>query len=302
LDSSPSNPKTLGVPNTVDPLFQWHHQPFAYFEKSKPFDATQSDGRNPYAAAHLQDEANFYADIANGTLPSVSFVKFLGPDNEHPGYATLQEGQQHVADLVASVQSNPVLWAHTAIIITYDEHGGRWDHVPAPSRDIWGPGVRVPAIVISPFARLGYVDHEPRDTSSILSTIEQRFGLPSLNQRDANAPTFFDVFTDVQIVRGSDIYNRRTGKVSEVVTLVNNSSSPISGPINLALDGLSGNTSLVNSSGMTANNAPLGSPYITVTTNDLAPFASVTVTLSFTKPVSGGIAYKARTITGTANP
>ncbi|HLH55243.1 MAG TPA: alkaline phosphatase family protein, partial [Verrucomicrobiae bacterium] len=266
LDSSKSNPLHLGSvgPNTVDPLFQWHHQAFAYFEKSKPFDATQPDGRNPYATAHVQDEANLYLDISNSTLPSVAFVKFLGPDNEHPGYASLQQGQQHVANLVAAVQSNPALWARTAIIITYDEHGGRWDHVTPPTRDIWGPGLRVPAIVISPFARQSYVDHRQRDTSSVLSTIEQRFGLPALNQRDASAATFSDVLTDIQITRGGDVLNRRLNKISELVTVFNNSSVPIVGPINLVLDNLSGNTSLSNSAGTTANNAPLGSSYVTV--------------------------------------
>ena len=63
-----------------------------------------------------------------------------------------------VADLVGAIQNSP-LWADTAIIITYDEHGGRWDHVPPPSVDRWGPGIRVPTIVVSPFARKGFVDH-----------------------------------------------------------------------------------------------------------------------------------------------
>lgn len=201
LDSSPSNPLHFGSsgPNTVNSLFQWHHQAFAFFEKSKPFDSTKSDGRNPYATAHLQDEANLYTDIANNSLPSVAFVKFLGPDNEHPGYASLQQGQQHVADLVAAVQANPAVWARTAIIITYDEHGGRWDHVTPNLRDIWGPGVRVPAIVISPYSKREVVNHANYDTSSILSTIEHRFGLSSLNQRDTKAPTLAASFAPCTI-------------------------------------------------------------------------------------------------------
>ncbi len=69
--------------------------------------------------------------MAAGQLPSVSFIKPLGADNEHPGYASLLAGQQHAADLVATIQNSPY-WPDTAIIITYDEHGGRWDHVPPP--------------------------------------------------------------------------------------------------------------------------------------------------------------------------
>ena len=198
LNSSPSDPLHFGSagPNTVDPLFQWHHQPFAFFAKSAPFDynGTYLDGRNPYATAHLQDEAKFYTDVANNTLPAISFVKFLGPDNEHPGYASVLQGQLHVSNLVAQVQANPALWAHTAIIITYDEHGGRWDHVTPPARDIWGPGVRVPAIIISPFAKHGHVEHTAYDTTAILASIEKRFGVPPLNNLDANSPTFANAF------------------------------------------------------------------------------------------------------------
>jgi phospholipase C len=165
----------LGHP---DPLFQTHHQPFAYY-------ANYADG-TPGRAQHLKDEADFYADLTANRLPSVAFVKPLGPDNEHPGYAALNAGQQHVADLVSAIQASPY-WSDTAIIITYDEYGGRWDHVPPPTIDRWGPGVRVPAIVISPFARRGFVDHTQYDTSAILKLIETRWGLEPLTTRDASS-------------------------------------------------------------------------------------------------------------------
>ncbi len=74
-------------------------------------------------------------------LPAVSFVKPLGPDNEHPGYAALLRGQQHVAELVGRIQASPA-WKDSVIIITYDENGGRWDHVAPPSST---GGVRGPA-------------------------------------------------------------------------------------------------------------------------------------------------------------
>ena len=114
----------------------------------------------------------------------MSFIKPLGPDNEHPGYASLLVGQQHAADLVDAIQKSP-FWNDTAIIITYDEHGGRWDHVPPPVIDRWGPGLRVPTIVISPFARRGVVDHTQYDTTAILKLIEERWALEPLGTRDA---------------------------------------------------------------------------------------------------------------------
>ena len=71
------------------------------------------------------------------------------------------------------------------IVVTYDENGGRWDHVAPPKGDRWGPGTRVPAIVVSPLAKRGFVDHIQYDTTSILRTIEQRWNLAPLGARDA---------------------------------------------------------------------------------------------------------------------
>jgi len=193
LAVSPSNPSHYGttVPDASVSLFQWHHQAFAFFDNYAPW---TNGVRNARSAAHLQDENNFFADVTNGTLPQVCFIKPLGPDNEHPGYASLLQGQLHVSNIVAAVRSNPALWARTAIIVTYDEHGGRWDHVAPPARDIWGPGVRVPAIVISPLAKTNFVDHTPYDTTAILASVEKRFGLQPLNQLDTVSPTLINAF------------------------------------------------------------------------------------------------------------
>jgi len=194
LISSPSNPANNGQtpPNPpVDPLFQWHHQPFAYYDNYAPWVNGQV---NPVSAAHLQDEKNFFADVQNGALPSVSFIKPIGEDNEHPGYADLLRGQQHVADIVAAVQASPY-WSQTLIVVTYDEHGGRWDHVPPPVKGLWGDGSRVPAIVIGPFAKPGYIDHQAHDTLSILKTIEKIYGLSPLNDYDSSANTLGSALT-----------------------------------------------------------------------------------------------------------
>ena len=168
-----------------DPLFQYHHQPFAYF-------ARYADGTKA-KALHLRDETEFLSALGGRSLPSVSFVKPLGTDNEHPGYTSLLRGQQHVADIVSAVQQSQ-FWKDTAIIITYDEFGGRWDHVAPPVVDRWGPGTRVPAIIISRFAKRGFVDHTQYDTTSILKTIETRYNLAPLSTRDANANDLLNSF------------------------------------------------------------------------------------------------------------
>ncbi len=182
---------TNALAGRADPLFQYHHQPFAYYTNYADGTAAKS--------AHLQDETNFLADLHNNQLPAVSFIKPLGPDNEHPGYASLVQGQQHVASLIQAVQSSPY-WKNTAIVITYDENGGRWDHVspPAPA-DRWGVGTRVPAIVISPWAKHGFVDHTQYETVSILAFIEKIYGLQPLSTRDAAANPLANAFDFTQI-------------------------------------------------------------------------------------------------------
>ncbi|HEV3133519.1 MAG TPA: acid phosphatase [Acidimicrobiia bacterium] len=167
-------------PYCGDKLFQYHHQPFNYFANY----AEGAPGRS-----HLQDEQDFLQQAAGGTLPAVSFIKPLGPENEHPGYTDVTSGDQHLVDLVKAIQGGPD-WEHTAIVVTYDEHGGFWDHVPPPTAhgvsDQWGPGARVPALVISPLLQKSGVDHTQYDTTSILATIENRWQLPPLGSRDAS--------------------------------------------------------------------------------------------------------------------
>jgi acid phosphatase len=153
------------------PYFVTHHQPFNYFARFAP--GTTDRER------HLKDYTDLVAGIEQGTLPQVAFYKPQGTLNEHPGYADVLSGDQHIADLVAKIKASP-LWASTAIIITYDENGGFWDHVAPPKGERWGPGSRIPTLIISPHAKRGYVDHTPYDTTSILKFITRRFGLTPL--------------------------------------------------------------------------------------------------------------------------
>jgi phospholipase C len=178
-----------------DALFQFHHQPFGYYANYAPFNP---DGTlNPAHTgpnAHLQDEQNFFSDVIHSKLPAVSFIKPLGQNNEHPGYASLLQGQLHVASLVFAIQ-NSSYWKDTVIIITYDEHGGRWDHVAPPvMEDGWGLGTRVPCIVVSRYTTGSWIDSNQYETDSILKLIERRWSLAPLSARDAN-PNVGDLST-----------------------------------------------------------------------------------------------------------
>ena len=148
----------------------------------------------PGQTAHLKDEADLTKAIRTDTLPAVSFFEPLGTDNEHPGYANLLDGEQHTASLIQSIMASKA-WKSTAIVVTYDENGGFWDHVPPPFVDSWGPGTRVPTIVVSPFAKRHFIDDTTYDTTSILALIEHRYALIPLSSRDAAAGDLRTAFT-----------------------------------------------------------------------------------------------------------
>ncbi len=164
--------------------FQFHHQPFGYFSRYA--------AGTPERTAHLKDETDFISAIDGGTLPAVAFYKPLGDLNEHPGYADLLSGEKHIEALLKRIEASPQ-WKNTAVIVTYDENGGFWDHVAPPKKDRWGPGNRVPTLIISPFAKHG-IDHTEYDTTSILKFIETRFELAPLSERDANANDLSNAF------------------------------------------------------------------------------------------------------------
>lgn len=161
-----------------DQTFQFHHQPYAYFQR---YPAGSSE-----RAQHLKDEADLLAGIKKGKLPPVVFYKPIGALNEHPGYADVLSGDRHIAEILGKLEHSK-LWKDSVVIVTYDEFGGFWDHVAPPKGDRFGPGSRIPAIIISPFARRGFVDHTVYDTTSILKMVEKRFGLEPLTERDAKA-------------------------------------------------------------------------------------------------------------------
>lgn len=168
---------------TPIPAFQYHHQPFNYYANYAPGTAARAE--------HLRDGGmagvEFIKAIDAGKLPEVSFYKPQGNLNQHSGYADIESGDHHIADLIHHLEHSPQ-WGHMLVVVTYDENGGIWDHVTPPKGDRWGPGTRIPAIIVSPYAKRHNVDHTLYDTNSILRFIIHRFDLPNLEgikSRDA---------------------------------------------------------------------------------------------------------------------
>lgn len=167
------------------PTFEFHHQPFVYFEQFADGTAAKAE--------HLRDEKEFAADLANGTLPAVSWIKPLGIFDEHAGYSTILTSERHTVGIIERIRASDY-WDRVAIIVTYDDFGGWYDHVPPPVIDRWGPGNRVPAIIISPHARRGHIDSTFYDHTSILKFIEWRWNVDPLGTRDANANNLLGAF------------------------------------------------------------------------------------------------------------
>ena len=164
---------TNGVASTAAVDFQPHHQAFNYYASMDPVaHATER-------ANHLKDYNDLVTDAAAGTLPPVAFYKPEGLYNQHPGYANITNADQKIADLVTKLKASPQ-WKNMVIVITYDENGGQWDHVAPPKGDKLGPGTRIPALIISPYSKVGTVDHTQYDTASVLRLITRRFGLDTL--------------------------------------------------------------------------------------------------------------------------
>jgi phospholipase C len=141
------------------------------------------------------------SDNQTCNLKPVSFVKPIGEENEHPGYASLPTGSNHLVDLLTMIEGSSC-GKDTMVVVTYDEFGGQWDHVPPPGQgnndaphDVWGPGTRIPAFVVAPYLKGDFVvDRASHDTTSILSTIERRFGLDPIGTRDAAVTDLSTVF------------------------------------------------------------------------------------------------------------
>jgi phospholipase C len=134
-------------------------------------------------AAHIQDTIDLYNDIAQGTLPAVSFVKPSGLVDGHPSSSKLDLFEGFTKKIVDAVKKNPELWKDTAIFITFDEGGGYYDSGYVQPLDYFGDGTRIPLIVVSPYSKGGHISHEYSDHVSILKFIERNWGLDTVTRR-----------------------------------------------------------------------------------------------------------------------
>jgi phospholipase C len=154
--------------------------------------AAKAESYDPYFSQHYVPNTQFYADAANGSLPQISWVIPAGQDSDHPPENSTT-AQGWIASLVDAVSSSPD-WNSTAMFITWDDYGGFFDNVPPPTFAGQQLGFRVPLLVISPYARAGYITSSFGYFESILHLIELRFNLGCITALDCNAPVPLDMF------------------------------------------------------------------------------------------------------------
>ena len=169
---------------TAGVTWGWFHEEYGvcgdYVATENPFQYFTSTQNT----ANLQDITNFYTQLDGGTLPSVSFVNPGGAHNCHPGNSSIEACATYLDKLIQRIQASPV-WPSVAVIVFWDEGGGFYDHVAPPSVGGTSDGVRIPMMVISPYAKTGYVSHVQMDQVSILRFIQWNWGLPNLNARNS---------------------------------------------------------------------------------------------------------------------
>ncbi len=146
---------------------------------------------DPKLASHIVDLDEYFLDLQNGTLPAVAFIVPSGP-SEHPP-SSIMAGQKFVKSLIQALMQREA-WYSSAFMIAYDDWGGWYDHVSPPQIDEYGYGFRVPALLISPYAKRGYIDSTVLDCTSILKFIEENYDLKPLASRDAQANNLLNAF------------------------------------------------------------------------------------------------------------
>jgi phospholipase C len=135
----------------------------------------------------------FGSYVKEGRLPSVSWLVPPASVNDHPASGSLCQGENWTVGALNTLMRSKY-WSSTAVILTWDDFGGFYDHVPPKHLDLYGLGPRVPAIVISPWAKLSHVDHHVYEFASVLKTIEELYNVGTLGDRDAAARAMWSSF------------------------------------------------------------------------------------------------------------
>lgn len=146
---------------------------------------------DPALSSHIVDLSQYYDDLAQGTLPAVAYIV---PSGGGASTTTNIRAGEQLAQALINALARSSAWPSSALLWTYDGWGGFYDHVAPPQVDGEGYGFRVPALLVSPYARPGYVDHTQLDYTSMLRFVESNWGLQPLASRDASAKTFTDAF------------------------------------------------------------------------------------------------------------
>jgi phospholipase C len=174
---------------------------------------------NPKLRSHIVDMSEYYKDLAAGTLPAVSYIAPAGSSEHPPG--SIQAGERFVRTLVNGLMRSDY-WDSSAFMWSYDDWGGWYDHVAPPQVDKFGLGFRAPALLVSPYARRGQVNHTVLDFTSQLKFIEENWGLAPLAARDRKASNFLSAFDFTQKPRSPEFVSpvRGTPKKKEPVRAV----------------------------------------------------------------------------------
>ncbi len=200
----------LAYPTLRDPLddrhVSWKYYAPPYSSRSgKPemgriwtaFDAIDVVRNGPEWAANISTpETSIFKDIKKNRLPAVSWLIPDWKNSDHPGEpgGVVNGGPSWVAQVVNAIGNNAKLWNTTAIIVVWDDWGGFYDHVSPPQLDYQGLGIRVPMLVISPYAKKGYISHTQYEFGSILRFVEDNWGLPRMHTTDVRANSIVDAF------------------------------------------------------------------------------------------------------------
>ncbi len=156
------------------------------------YDAVKPIRESASYARHVLPLGWFKSDLNQGYLGAVTWIVPPYNRSDHPGGAALCDGENWTANLINEIMASPD-WRHTAIVLTWDEWGGFYDHVAPPHPDRFGMGPRVPMLVISPWSKPG-VDHTVYDFTSVLRFIDEDFGLPLLSAREREANSIANAF------------------------------------------------------------------------------------------------------------
>ncbi len=187
----------LNASNVVDELeanhVSWNYYAQQSFSGWNPVSAFSSVINHPALQKHVLETTTFSSDVKSGNLANVTWIMPKdGSVSEHPPQ-NVTTGEHWTVSIINSIMQSK-FWNSTAIFLTWDDYGGWYDHVPPPQVDKYGYGFRVPCLIISPFARHGYIDHTQADHTSLLKFIETLFALKPLSTRDAQAANLYEAF------------------------------------------------------------------------------------------------------------